>query len=109
MRIVLDENLPIKLKVELGSEHEVFSVRQLGWTGKKNGELLQLMISKQIELLITLDKNLVHQNKISVLPLSVIILNAKNSKIETLIPFIQKLNNLMEMKIKMGEVLIVDL
>lgn len=109
MKILLDENLPVKLRLELSGGHEIFSVRQLGWSGKKNGDLLQLMVSNQINLLVTLDKNLVHQNKIAELPLVVIILNAKNSKIETLIPFVQKLNNVVDLGVKEGQTIIIDL
>lgn len=34
MKILLDENLPKKLKVELGSGHEVFSVGEMKWCQK---------------------------------------------------------------------------
>lgn len=39
MKILLDENLSRKLKNVLGS-HRVFMVNDMGWGGKKNGELL---------------------------------------------------------------------
>lgn len=38
MKLLLDENLPRKLKQDL-SEFEVFTVSEKGWSGKKNGEL----------------------------------------------------------------------
>ncbi len=44
MKILLDENLPKKLKVDFGTEHEVKTVRDMGWLGKKNGELLGLIV-----------------------------------------------------------------
>ncbi|WP_299288121.1 hypothetical protein [uncultured Mucilaginibacter sp.] len=44
MKILLDENLPKKLKADFGTEHEVKTVRDMGWLGKKNGELLGLIV-----------------------------------------------------------------
>ena len=42
MKILLDECLPKKLKRRL-EEHTVITVQEQGWSGTKNGELLQLM------------------------------------------------------------------
>ena len=39
MRILLDESLPAELQAELFG-HEVRTVRDVGWSGLKNGELL---------------------------------------------------------------------
>jgi hypothetical protein len=41
MRVLLDECLPRKLKNDLAG-HDVRTVPDMGWAGKKNGELLQL-------------------------------------------------------------------
>ena len=41
MRVLPDESLPRRLKQEL-AEHEVKTVPEVGWAGKKNGELLRL-------------------------------------------------------------------
>ncbi len=38
MKLVLDENLPKKLKSGFPG-HEVFTVPEMGWAGKTNGEL----------------------------------------------------------------------
>lgn len=42
MKILIDEQLPTKLKYRF-TEHyfDAFTVRDMGWLGKKNGELLQ--------------------------------------------------------------------
>jgi predicted nuclease of predicted toxin-antitoxin system len=42
MKLLLDENLPKRLKVDL-MEFEVYTVSDNGWAGKKNGELMKLM------------------------------------------------------------------
>jgi len=41
MRLLLDENLPKRLKADF-PDHEIFTVREKGWNGIKNGELLKL-------------------------------------------------------------------
>ena len=44
MKLLLDENLPKRLKQDF-LDHEIYILRDKGWKGKKNGELLALMIS----------------------------------------------------------------
>jgi hypothetical protein len=64
MRLLLDENLPKRLKEDF-REHEVFTVRDMNWNGIKNGALLQLMIQHSFDALLTFDKNLQHQQNFS--------------------------------------------
>ena len=59
MRLLLDENLPKKFKQDF-SEHEIYTVRDKGWNGKKNGELMTLMISEKFDAFLTFDRNLQH-------------------------------------------------
>lgn len=58
MKILLDENLPIKLKTVFSSEHEICTVHEIGWNGKRNGELLGLMTLEGFHGFVTIDKNL---------------------------------------------------
>ena len=50
MKLLLDENLPKRLKEDFAN-HEVYSVTDKGWNGLKNGELLELMISEKFVIL----------------------------------------------------------
>jgi predicted nuclease of predicted toxin-antitoxin system len=91
MKILLDENLPIKLKISFGKNYQVYSVREMGWAGVKNGELLELMILKEFNVFITMDQNLPHQQNLGNIPLTVFILSGVNNKLETLanmMPFV---------------------
>ena len=45
MRILLDESLPRRLKKDFKG-HQVKTVPEAGWQGKKNGELIKLMNGK---------------------------------------------------------------
>lgn len=91
MKILLDENLPKKLKLEFSGEHEIFTVREKGWNGRKNGELLGLMTLEGFDAFITIDKNLQYQQNISKFPITLFILDAPNTKIGTLLPYIENL------------------
>jgi len=60
MKLLLDENLPKRLKLDF-ENHEIYTVWDKGWNGKKNGELLRLMIDDNFDALLTFDKNLKFQ------------------------------------------------
>ncbi len=91
MKILLDESLPRKLRNSFGEEHEVFTVLDKDWLGKKNGELLKLMIEEKFELFVTVDRNLPYQQNLERLPLTIFILCAVDNRIETLKLLIPKL------------------
>ncbi|MEQ8469861.1 MAG: DUF5615 family PIN-like protein [Marinoscillum sp.] len=76
MKLLLDENLPKKLKNDL-TDFEVLTVQDMEWHGKKNGELLELMISDGFNALITADKNLKNQQNFKKYPIPVLTLNVK--------------------------------
>ncbi len=75
MKLLLDENLPKRLKLDY-PEHEIYSVRDKGWNGIKNGELLKLMLEDSFDALFTFDKNLQHQQNFSKYTLTVFVLTA---------------------------------
>ena len=78
MKLLLDENLPKRLKQDF-SEHEIYTVRDLGWNGIKNGELMRLMLEHNFYALLTFDKNLQHQQNFQKFPITVFILSATNN------------------------------
>lgn len=57
MRLLLDENLPKRLKLDF-PEHEIYTVRDKLWNGIKNGELLKLLLDNSFDALLTYDKKL---------------------------------------------------
>lgn len=66
MRVLLDENIPVDL-AGLLSGHDAQTVSGLGWDGVKNGELLRRM-QGTFDALVTMDRNLPHQQKLAVQP-----------------------------------------
>ena len=82
MKLLLDENLPKKLKSDFRG-HAVFTVRDMGWAGKTNGILLKLIIENKFDAFVTFDKNMKHQQNFKKFPIPVLVLNAdKNSYIK---------------------------
>lgn len=91
MKILLDENLPVRLKKDFGDKHIVFTMRDMKWLGKKNGEVLELMVLNDFELLVTSDTNLQFQQNLSKFPVLVAALQCVTNKYESLKPLIQLL------------------
>ena len=46
MKILLDENIPTKVKYDFGEDYEVRTVRDMDWLGKKNVSFLGLAAFK---------------------------------------------------------------
>jgi len=83
MLLLLDENLPKRLKKDFQG-HLVLTIRDKGWAGKSNGELLKLMLADKFDALITFDKNLQYQQNFKQYTLAVIVLNADDNSYQTL-------------------------
>src|ERR1700712_4213134 len=90
MKILLDENLPTKVKYDFGEGYEVTTVRDMGWLGKKNGELLGLAAFNGFDVFITIDKHLKDQQNLNKVDLKFIVLLAKDNKHQTLQPYMDK-------------------
>lgn len=86
MRILIDECMPKKLKREF-PDHTVATVREMGWFGKINGELLGVASGK-FDVLITVDKNMPHQQNVAKLPIAVIVLKAWSNRLQDLLPLL---------------------
>lgn len=81
MRVLLDENLPKRLKYRLLEQnHAASTAREMGWNGKKNGELLGLLTFSGFDVLITSDKNLIHQQNLDKFNVTVLLLNIKANR-----------------------------
>jgi hypothetical protein len=98
---LLDENLPKRLK-EILPPHKVHTVRDCGWNGVKNGELLRLMLSENFDALITFDRNLKYQQNFKKYSIPVIVLNAPDNSFITLSKYRNKILNLLEKELATG-------
>jgi hypothetical protein len=87
MRILLDECAPRPLKREL-ADYEIRTVVEMGWSGKKNGELLKLMSQEGFTILLTTDQNLRYQQNLEQAGVAVVVLIARSNRLPDLVPLI---------------------
>ena len=85
MRILLDECVPRRLRREL-TAHDVRTVPEMGWSGKKNGELLRAMGGHGFEVLVTVDQNMRYQQNLPASGIAVIVLVAASNRLVELLP-----------------------
>jgi hypothetical protein len=87
MRILLDECLPRDLRKMLPG-HNVRTVKELGWTGKKNGDLLRHISTRGFDVFLTVDASLQFQQDLASINCGFIVLSAASNRIEHLTPLI---------------------
>jgi hypothetical protein len=103
MLLLLDENLPKRLKGDfLG--HTVFTVKECGWKGLKNGVLLQKLLDNNFDALITFDKNLQHQQNFKKYPITVIVLSARINKYSVLTQLSPKILEILRRPLLVGPI-----
>lgn len=88
MKLLLDENLPVKLKYRfLEAGLATFTVRDMQWQGKKNGELLRLMQQEDFTTFLTIDNNISYQQNFTKYPVRVLVLIAQDNVYDTIMGF----------------------
>jgi len=99
MKMLLDENIPRRLKFDFNIDDEVSTVQEMKWQGKKNGELMGVMTFAGFDIFITLDKNLQYQQNLKKFSIHIIILDAPDSGYQTLQPLVRKITQVLSAKI----------
>jgi predicted nuclease of predicted toxin-antitoxin system len=90
MKLLLDENLPKRLKLDF-KDHEMLTVRDKGWNGIKNGELIKLLMGDGFHAFLTFDKNLQYQQNLTKYSITIFLLVAKNNTYLELSPLSEKI------------------
>jgi len=81
MRVLIDECAPSALVHTLTrGKHHCRTVQQMGWSGKKNGELLALA-ENEFDALITLDTNLRYQQNLTGRKIAIVLLRATSNRL----------------------------
>ena len=91
VRVLLDENIDGLLKELFAEDIDVLTVRECGWDGKSNGELLRVA-APEFDALVTMDKNLEHQQDLGVLDLAVIVSRARSNAYPVVAPLMPEVN-----------------
>jgi len=88
MKLLLDECLPRRAKFLFAeARHECETVRDAGFSGNENGELIALA-EKKFEVLITIDKNIRHQQNITGRDIAILIIRAASNDLDDIRPHI---------------------
>lgn len=94
-KVLLDENLPVKLKYRLQDVCEIHTVNDKGWNALENGELIAAMQKDGFHYLLTSDKNLQYQQNLSTYSMAFIVLNVRNNNYETILPLVNKIKEVL--------------
>jgi len=101
MKLLLDENLPKRLKLDF-PEHEIFTVSDMGWKGKKNGDLLRLLLDNQFDALLTFDRNMRYQQNFKKYSIAVLVLNAADNTYLTLRELTENIKQILQNNLASG-------
>src|SRR5260370_28055531 len=81
MRTLIDECAPSALtRFPTQHGHECRTVQEMSWSGKKNGELLDLA-ENEFDALITLDTNLRYQQNLGGRKIAIVVLRAPSNRL----------------------------
>jgi predicted nuclease of predicted toxin-antitoxin system len=98
MKILIDEQLPTKLKYRFAeSGYEVFTVRDMEWLGKKNGDLLKVMAANSFNVLLTNDKNLYYQQRVSALNFSIVNINTWTNRYDNILQILDLIKDTLKL------------
>ena len=84
MKILLDECVTKHIKPYL-SDYEIYTVREMEWSGIKNGKLMQLCVEHSFDILLTIDKDLQYQQNLDRYSVVIVVLNSFTSKVDDLV------------------------
>jgi hypothetical protein len=101
LKILLDHCVPKTLKYEL-PEHEVNTAREMGWEALKNGRLLEQAEANGFEVVITVDRNIRHQQVLARRSVAVCVMLSSGITIEDLRPLVPALEHFLQ-KVQTGK------
>jgi hypothetical protein len=94
VKIPLDECVDWRLARDIVG-HEVKTAQNMGWVTIKNGELLTLA-SQHFDAFLTVDRNLAFQQNLASLPVAVIVLHGRTSRLADITLLIPSLLSALE-------------
>lgn len=96
MKILLDENIDVRFKNSFHGNHEVLTVKDMGWTGIKNGQLLLLLKEQGFDAWIVVDKNIPYQQHVANLPCLVVVLDVHRNTLQHLLPLVSQIEDVLK-------------
>ena len=104
MRVLLDECLPRRLKRDL-TGHVARTAPEMGWAGKRNGDLLRLAAG-EFDAFLTVDRRLPREHELATLRIAVIVLVAHSNRHLDLLPLVPAILDILP-RAKPGEAAVV--
>ena len=86
MKLLLDESVPRPLGTRFPERFEIYTVQQMGWTDRSNGELLRLAADDDFAALITADQGIEYQQNLKNLTIPVVVLVVHRTGFQELHP-----------------------
>jgi hypothetical protein len=86
LKILLDHNVDRRFIRHLPG-HDVQTTRQMRWEELSNGQLIQAAATTGFDVMLSVDKNLRHEQNLDKLPLPIIVLDSASNALPYLIPF----------------------
>jgi predicted nuclease of predicted toxin-antitoxin system len=102
MRVLLDECVNPRVK-EAFPNHEIQTVKSMGWAGITNGKLIALA-QQNFDVFVTVDQNLEHQQNLTKLALGLIVVTVPDNNIRYFRPIFPQLLNAVE-SVRPGQVI----
>jgi hypothetical protein len=78
MKILLDESTPQKLRLIIEGHHTVVTTWFQGWSGLKNGALLEAAEEAGFDIFITADQELTYQQNLTRRRMAIVVLSTNN-------------------------------
>ena len=103
MRVLLAEDLPGQLKIELAG-HQAATVTELGWSGTPDAMLLRMAASHGFVALLTGDRNLVHQQPVTRSGIAVVVLAVPDNRLATIRSLVPELLETLDRTLQPGSI-----
>ena len=103
MRVLIDEQLNWRIARVFSDAHEVYSVREMGWTGMRNGDLLDAA-EQEFDVLVTMDRNMEHQQHLPHYNLALILLVSMSNRLEDTEKFVPAIEDILATGVEPGRV-----
>ena len=92
--MLLDENVPRALARSLAPQHEARTVKQQGWAGRKNGDLLEAA-AERFDAFLTTDRGIPHQQSLVRYDIGVVLLKARSNRFEDSEPLVPEVKRVL--------------
>jgi hypothetical protein len=85
VKVLFDHNVDRRFRRHLPA-HEIKTAREMRWEQLDNGELVDAAAVEGFEVVLSVDKNLRHQQNLQTLPIPIVVLDSVSNALPDLVP-----------------------